>query len=86
MMLARNSIQKSSRSLAAVSALGKASVKPQIRSMSYMNDVLDENVHRRMFSSGKHKDVDPLDETARSAFAKSCYQNIAWKVSETAPS
>jgi len=27
---------------------------------------------------------DPLDETARSAFAKSCYLNMNWKISENA--
>ena len=29
--------------------------------------------------------VDPLDETARSALAKSCYLKIDWKISEDAP-
>lgn len=37
-----------------------------------------------MFSASPG-DVDPLEETARSAFAKSCYQNIGWKISEHAP-
>ena len=29
--------------------------------------------------------MDPLDETARSALAKSCYLKIDWKISEDAP-
>jgi CBS domain-containing protein len=30
----------------------------------------------------KEPEVDPLEETARSAFDKSCYKNINWKISE----
>jgi CBS domain-containing protein len=29
--------------------------------------------------------ADPLDETARSALAKSCYTTIDWKINETSP-
>ena len=75
MMLARNTFTKSARGVVAISSH---------RSLSYMNDVLDESVRKRMFTAAPGE-VDPLEETARSALAKSCYQNIQWKISENAP-
>ena len=79
MMFSRNILTKTSRSL-----VKNTPCTSNVRHFSYMNDVLDDDVRRRMFSASPG-DVDPLEETARSAFAKSCYQNIAWKISEHSP-
>ena len=57
--------------------LNKVSLKAPVQ-RSFMNGVMKS-------SFGGKADLDPLDETARSAFAKSCYQNIKWKISESAP-
>lgn len=39
-------------------------------------------LHRSLSLDFKKLDEDPLDETAASALAKSCYLRINWKISE----
>ena len=39
---------------------------------------------QRLFSDKQNYTIDPLDETARSALAKSCYVSINWKINENA--
>lgn len=47
-----------------------------------IRNVISKRAMSLGFEPVKYSDYDPLDETARSALAKSCYLNINWKISE----